>query len=208
MNKFGLEGKVTDMFGGEIVYDATGSMVTNDMGVLVSCGSSSRTLQYHNDLCRAMRSDSVILDALLKQYWHRGTGGDSGGTDAMLLGKEEMEERGRMKDAQMKPQSVHIVRNAKGRVMTCQELQTLLSDQIDVHSDACTLIGYSMIDSKDLSLSSSSPYSDPSRSWNELQLFWRADEESYKEKLPGLAKYKRVDSTLEESGYTVELKLE
>lgn len=108
MKKFGLKAKITDMFGGELVYDSSGKIVKNDLGIFASCGP--KAVEYHEILVEKMRSDYVILDSLLKKYWRRA------GVDAS----------DDMKELQSKPQSLQ--RNKRGYVISCQELQDLVAE--------------------------------------------------------------------------------
>jgi len=146
MEKFGLKAKVTDMFGGELVYNASGKVVTNDLGVFVSCGEEA--LKYHEKLVKAMRCDAIILDSLLNKYWN--DFGDCDGRD-----KDEEATRLKLKNAQTKEQYVHGTRNEKGYVLKCSDVQSLISDQTDL--EGAKLIGYSM----------------PCEKEGSLQLFWR-----------------------------------
>ena len=108
MKKFGLKAKITDMFGGELVYDSSGKNVKNDLGIFASCGP--KAVEYHEILVGKMRSDYIILESLLKKYWRRA------GVDA----SDEM------KELQSKPQSLQ--RNKRGYVISCQELQDLVAE--------------------------------------------------------------------------------
>ena len=169
MERFGFKAKVTDMFGGELVYNSSGKVVTNDLGVFVSCGEEA--LQYHDKLVKAMRCDGIILDSLLHKYWS--DFGDCDGGD-----RDEEATRLKLKNAQMNEQSVHTMRNEKGYVMKCSEIQGLISDEIDLHG--AKLIGYSM----------------PCEMVDVLQLFWRYTDEKGKKELPDEAHAQRKGSTI------------
>ena len=170
--KFGIKGKATDMFGGELVYDSSGKIVTNDLGAFVSCGE--KALEYHEKVCAAMRSDSIILDSLLKKYWSNL--GDSASDITVGTDKDEERTRLEMKNAQAKPQDAHLVRNSKGYVMRCQELESMISNERNVNDSK--LIGYAM----------------PSES-SDIRLFWRKDEGCRKE-LPDVAEFKKIGSVV------------
>ena len=175
MAKFGDNGngnaKVTDMFGGELVYNPSGDIVENDLGALISCGE--KAVEYHEKLVAAMRADKIILDSLLHKYWNNFSSDDSknGG-----FRKDEEEIRLKLKNAQVNPQNVHLTRNSQGYVIKCDEIQTLVSDQMDVKGSK--LIGYAM----------------PLES-NELQLFWSIGKDSRIE-LPDTVQLCKTNSTI------------
>ena len=56
---FGKQGKITDMFGGALVYDSSGENVTNDLGALISIGPIA--CSYHNKLCERFHGDSSLF---------------------------------------------------------------------------------------------------------------------------------------------------
>ena len=62
MDKYGKDGKITNFFGGELVYDSTGKKVINDLGAIVSCGKIA--VSYHDRLTNAMTEDEVILKSM------------------------------------------------------------------------------------------------------------------------------------------------
>lgn len=169
MEKFGLKAKVTDMFGGELVYNASGKVVTNDLGVFVSCGEEA--LKYHEKLVKAMRCDTIILDSLLNKYWNDFS--DCDGRD-----KDEEATRLKLKNSQTKEQSVHRTRNEKGYVLKCSDVQFLISDQIEL--GGAKLIGYSM------------PYAKE----GSLQLFWRKVNGKGIKELPDEAMIRREESVI------------
>jgi 3'-phosphoadenosine 5'-phosphosulfate (PAPS) 3'-phosphatase len=173
MAKFGIKGKVTDLFGGELVYTSSGKIVENDLGAFISCGE--KAVEYHDKLTMAMRGDAIILDSSLRKYWNNFGGDDS--TCSTSLDKDEEETRLKLKNAQSKTQRVHEFRNAEGRVIKCEELQSMVSDQKDV--EGSKLIGYAT--------------SMPSES-NGLQLFWRRGKDS---SLPDVVQINRTTSSLE-----------
>jgi 3'-phosphoadenosine 5'-phosphosulfate (PAPS) 3'-phosphatase len=130
----GKVGKVTDMFGGELIYNSCGKKVTNDLGALVSIGP--RAGLYHNKLCDSFRRDEIVLNSLLKHYWIDSSSGSSSDDDADV--------RMKLQIAQKEPQAVDFVRNEKGYVMTCTELKSILSEQVTASCDDLELIGYSI----------------------------------------------------------------
>jgi len=139
--KYDKQGKVTDMFGGQLVYDSLGKKVTNDLGALVSIGPNA--VEYHNKLCKAFRGDEVILSSLLRNYWmvSKCSGNDSAGNT--LTSPLDDETRMRLQRAHKEPQAIDFVRNESGYVMTCDELKTLILDQVS-SCDGFELIGYSV----------------------------------------------------------------
>ena len=171
MKKFGVKGKVTDMFGGELVYNSSGATVENNLGAFVSCGE--KAVEYHEKLVAAMRADKIVLDSLLHKYW------DNFGDDCTSAGVDKDEDQTRMKltNAQAQAQNVHIIRNTEGYVMKCEEIQTLVSNQMNVKGSQ--LIGYAM----------------PSKESNMLQLFWRKNEDGRNE-LPDTVTVHKTISTL------------
>jgi 3'-phosphoadenosine 5'-phosphosulfate (PAPS) 3'-phosphatase len=64
-NKFGIDVKVTDMLGSELVYDSSGLNVTNNLGCFVSVGKMA--VGYHELVCENMKNDSIVLKSLLKK---------------------------------------------------------------------------------------------------------------------------------------------
>lgn len=170
MTKFGIKGKVTDLFGGELVYTPSGKIVENDLGAFVSCGE--KALAYHDKLTSAMRSDAIILDSLLRNYWN-----DFGDDSSANLDKDEEEVRLKLKNAQCKPQRAHEMRNTVGYMMKCEEVQLLISDHVNV--EGSRLIGYAM----------------PLES-NGLQLFWRKEKGSRTE-LPDTVQINRTASSVQ-----------
>ncbi len=172
--QFGIVSNVTDMFGGQLVYDSTGSKVTNDLGVFVSFGDVAA--KYHIELCKAMRSDAMILDSLLRKYWT--VSGDE------IVMDEEV--RIRLRSSQMKPQSVDTTRNAEGYVLTCKELETLVAEQISF-DDSCKLIGYAMPERKGSGVETNGHTTDVDaidESVQELQLFWNSSEKNLSKSPP------------------------
>ena len=135
--KYGKQGKVTDLFGGELVYSPTGKKVTNDLGALISIGPMAG--YYHDKISQTFRGDEIVLDSLLKNYWR--------------VHPKELKDCGRGKKAntsidsliiaQTEPQAIHFVRGEKGYVMTCAEVKSLVSEQIMPCGDS-ELIGYSI----------------------------------------------------------------
>lgn len=130
IQKFGSKGKCTDLFGGELVYDSSGMNVTNDLGSLVSCGATA--VEYHERLCQAMRKDRAVLDSFLMNYW--GSGGMEKRVDEILQnGGAVSPSRGkktRFEEARQESQAIDIARSDEGYVMTCDELQTQLAEQL------------------------------------------------------------------------------
>eukprot|EP00979_Chaetoceros_neogracilis_P007179 scaffold1506_cov220-Chaetoceros_neogracile.AAC.9 len=184
MDKFGFKAKVTDMFGGELVYNSSGKVVTNDLGVFVSCGEEA--VQYHEMLVKAMRSNTIILDSLLHNYWEDFGGCDGKGKYWNNFGdcederdRDEVPTQLELKIAQLTgEQSVHTMRNNKGYVMKCSEVQALISDEIDL--DGAKLIGYAM----------------PSEKADVLQLFWRYTSEYPEKEMPDEAHVQKEGGTI------------
>jgi len=131
LQKFGLKGKCTDLFGGELVYDSTGFNVTNDLGGLVSIGSTA--MEYHDKLCQEMRKDKVILDTLLTRYWDTKESSNEDKTSSR--GKNT-----KLVKARQESQAVDVVRSDKGYVMTCEEVKLGLANQLgQEHKDHLSL---------------------------------------------------------------------
>lgn len=150
MKRYGIHACVSDMLGGDLVYDTSQGNFTNDLGVLVSCGE--KAVAYHHRLIAAIRGDSVMLDSLLKKYWN-----NFDNNAAVAVDDEETAIKELLKKAQGTRQNVGNGRNKQGRMMKCQEIQSLISEQIDIGN--AKLIGYAMPEGHDLTL------------------FWRKDKE-------------------------------
>lgn len=133
MATFGIEAKVTDMFGGELIYSSEGHKVTNDLGAFVSIGTMAT--KYHEKLCEYFRGNDMILNSLLKRYWsfHSNDSNQDNG-DAPLMA------------AHKEAQAIDFVRGMEGYVLSCAEIKTMLvSEQITPLSSRDTnLIGYSI----------------------------------------------------------------
>lgn len=132
MEKYGKNGKITDFFGGELVYDSTGNRVTNDLGAIVSCGNVA--VSYHDRLTNAMNEDGVILNSMLSKYWNtdKGDGKD-------IFSDSEISH---LKASQYKPQAIGVIRNTKGYVMTSQEIEEIIKDLVTIDKKF-NLLGYS-----------------------------------------------------------------
>ncbi len=130
----GTVGKVTDMLGGKLVYDATGKKVTNDLGAFVSIGPLA--MEYHNKLCEYFRSDGEILESFLKDYWMH--------ANAAGLTRPLIDERLRvLKNAQSEPQAVDFVRGQEGYILTCDQVKSMISKDM-IPCNHLNLLGYSI----------------------------------------------------------------
>mmetsp|Transcript_7072 Transcript_7072/g.10137 ORF Transcript_7072/g.10137 Transcript_7072/m.10137 type:complete len:539 (-) Transcript_7072:263-1879(-) len=130
MKKYGLSGKVTDTFGGELVYHRKGRIVKNDLGVLLSRGDIA--VKYHQRLCQKMREDQLILNYALNKYWNH-----------TKFQKELLELHNN------ESQAVDVIRNEEGHLFTCFEIQkrleALLSiDQLQILTNSSELLHYTV----------------------------------------------------------------
>ena len=135
--KYSKQGKVTDMFGGELVYNPTGKKVTNDLGALVSIGPMAG--YYHDKISQTFRGDEVILSSLLKKYWTVNLKDLQGGG----VREDINSSVNSLRIAQKEPQAIDFARGEKGYFMTCAEVKSIVSEQI-ICCDDSELIGYSI----------------------------------------------------------------
>lgn len=170
----GIKGKVTDMFGGELVYDSNGKKVTNDLGALVSIGSLA--VCYHEKLCSTFRGDDAILNSLLNKYWIHS--GSSSISHSSLVDDGNHENiRIKLQIAQQEPQAIDFVRNENGHCMTCHEVKMIVTETIKSCYHDLTLIGYS-IPEKEAIRNSKSDSDDKRVDKCVLYLFWSDGETS------------------------------
>ena len=189
------QGKVTDLFGGELVYSPTGKKVDNDLGALVSIGPMA--CRYHDQLCKRLRNDDLILSSTLKPYW-------------VAQSKEDMDmgNLASLRSAQQDPQAIGIVRNKQGYFMKCVELQAMISEQIISCDDSVVLLGYSIPEGEVVMVRNGEIHGNRIDKCI-IHLFWKKNEvENHGDvaiasKLPDSVVYEKVYS--DESTYIVRL---
>ena len=191
MAKYSIEGRVTDMLGGELVYNSKGSKVTNDLGAFVSIGP--KAIQYHEKLCQHFRANETVLDSLLKCYWINSKNGKTNETS---------------KNAHKGAQAIDFVRGHEGYVLTCDELKNMISEHI-VPCGNSTLLGYSMPEKEAVRETES----DEKTTVNKcvLHLFWKEDSTQHNNDasliIPSSVLYERIHMNIseDESKFTVRL---
>ncbi len=172
----GIKGKVTDMFGGELVYDSNGKKVSNDLGALVSIGSLA--VSYHEKLCSTFRGDDAILNSLLNKYWmYSGSSSTSISNNSLVDYGNHENIRIKLQIAQQEPQAIDFVRNENGHCMTCHEVKMIVSETIKSCYHDLTLIGYS-IPEKEAIRNSKSDSDDKRVDKCVFYLFWSDGETS------------------------------
>jgi len=185
LSKYGKQGKVTDMFGGQLVYDSTGRKVLNDLGSLISVGKLAG--EYHEKLCKTLRADNVILNSLLKNYWN-------GSNDNLTAADEDV--RLKLHRAQQESQAVDFARNECGYIMSCKDIESLFSEQVS-SINGSELVGYSVPEKEVMSANSDS--NDVTKCV--IRLFWKRKESS---KLPTSVVYQKI-ALEKENTYQVNL---